>query len=380
MKKIAFFGNALLDRKGSGTSVVAVRTLNVLLKTNFQIYIICKNSYEKTALENKFSSKNVYFVILPKVRTKYFSGFFQYLLFSRKTDLVFDLLFFSVPRMYPLYWNFPAKKFVCFFHAAGDISAAKDKFILSTHVYNWVAKLFWHKLAAIVAVSQDARNEIHNYYRIPLSAIRIIPLGADSFLNLSSSKIPIKNGFSKKSLKIVVAGRWQGFKNVAEAIKAVHEFSKLNKCEVVQILVGKSNTLGSDSVKNVIRSIRDLNYIHFEHLSAQELNWLFKYSDLYLVPSLNEGFGLPAFEAFAGGSKLLIHNKTPASTILGDFHGVYPCDMSKRIEIIKTIEFALADNLDVDVRQRRLFLSNYKLTWKDFDSKILLLFQDLLWY
>ena len=40
----------------------------------------------------------------------------------------------------PFFWFFPAKKIICTFHAAGDITAPRDYFVISREVYNFIIK------------------------------------------------------------------------------------------------------------------------------------------------------------------------------------------------------------------------------------------------
>ena len=103
-----------------------------------------------------FSSANL--ILFPAVNGNWLKSsrqYFKYAFSNRQVQL--DILHVSVPRFYPFFWLFPAKKFVCTFHAAGDITAEKDSFIFSREIYNLTAKIFYRKLHGIIAVSDFAR-------------------------------------------------------------------------------------------------------------------------------------------------------------------------------------------------------------------------------
>ena len=53
-----------------------------------------------------------------------------------------------------------------------------------------------------------------------------------------------------------------------------------------------------------------------EYLSDQDLTKEYRKASVVFNPSINEGFGLPAFEAFAEGARLIVHSGTPADEIL----------------------------------------------------------------
>jgi 3'-phosphoadenosine 5'-phosphosulfate (PAPS) 3'-phosphatase len=58
-------------------------------------------------------------------------------------------------------------------------------------------------------------------------------------------------------------------------------------------------------------------------------------------PSINEGFGLPAFEAFGEGARLLVHIDTPAADYLNDFDNVTAADLSNSRFILNAIQTAI---------------------------------------
>ena len=137
---------------------------------------------------------------------------------SQKSFIV-DVLHFSVPRFYPFFWLFPAKKFVCTFHAGGDVTSFKEKFILSREIYNITAKIFYGKLNLIIAVSEHGRKEISEVYRIPSNSISVMHPGTDDIWHLTTKNKIIAETPGKKLILII--GRWQHYKNVQMVSKAL---------------------------------------------------------------------------------------------------------------------------------------------------------------
>lgn len=368
--RVGWFASGFVARSASGTSYVAKQTILFLLthhRKNFEIVLFSKNQDETNFLKNSLEFSGAKIIELPKVKIRFMSSSRQFYKFCRKREPVVDILHFSTARLYPYFWRFPSRKFISTFHAAGDVTIKPGKFVLSRHIYNLIVRLQWKKLDAIIAVSEFAKNEIISHYKIAKPAIRIIPPGADAFLSIGSKPIPRLENVGHL---ISILGRWQNHKNVGFALK---QLDKINECNVERFhlaLVGRSNVLGREAVEKIISSVSNSEISIFEYLEPGELNWLFLNSKLVIIPSLNEGFGLPSFEAFAGGANILVHSGTPASTILKNQPGVYFCDMtnpqafsSKVLEIMEDLE-------ELDKSQRTQLLRELKLTWEDYGKNI----------
>jgi glycosyltransferase involved in cell wall biosynthesis len=380
--KVAFFASSFAGRSASGTAYVAKTTVKILLKdykNEFQVILFSKNDNETTSLKKDPDLFGSLIQQLPEVKYSFLKSsrqFYKSCMSKNIKNLEIDLLHFSVARFYPFYWFFPAKKFFCNYHSAGDITVKSDKFVLSKHVYNRVARWQWRHFDAITALSEFARNEIHVNLKIPKCAIRVVPIGIDSFSKSKSKKIMKLD--SRKPF-IAVLGR-QSFKNVSTACKAIRliNFKPNNSPHLV--VVGKSKVTGSELVRNEL-SHHEINKITtFDYLSEDELVWLFRNAELVVIPSLNEGFGLPSFEAFAGGAKILVHQGTPASTILKEFSGVYSCDMNDYHEIQNSVNRIRLLKHKVNLKTRQEEVSTLQLSWKDFGSRQVGIYRDLMNY
>jgi 3'-phosphoadenosine 5'-phosphosulfate (PAPS) 3'-phosphatase len=80
-------------------------------------------------------------------------------------------------------------------------------------------------------------------------------------------------------------------------------------------------------------------------------------------PSINEGFGLPAFEAFGEGARLLVHIDTPAADYLNDFENVTAADLSDSRFILNAIKTAL-NSEKISTEIARAHLHSINADWK----------------
>ncbi len=367
--RIGWFASGFVGRPASGTAYVARRVVEHLItrrSDKFEIILFTKNELESSQAHLDSILKSATIVELPAVKGSFMNGSRQFYKYCKNSEIIVDFLIFSVARVYPFFWKFPAKKFICIFHAAGDVTVKADKFVLSKHIYNYVNKLQWKYFDAIIAVSEFARREIIENYGVAAAAIRIIPPGVDSFKQESISR---PNSIKSNKPIVAVMGRWQTFKNVGFTCKILRELRKNSSIDFHIVLVGRSNVKGRENVENEIKLHSKQSITVIEYLEPSELVWLYQNAKLTIVPSLNEGFGMPSFEAYASGATLLVHSKTPAASMLKNESGVYSCNMEDFAESFSQIKFILENYAPVDIISRSNFISNRKLTWEDFGEK-----------
>jgi glycosyltransferase involved in cell wall biosynthesis len=373
--KVAWFASAFIGRKASGTAQAARKIVENLINNHsadIQVVLLAKNNYEIELIRNEkiFADQKV--ILLPQVRGNFLKSsrqFYKYCLNNKNSDL--DILHYSVPRVYPFYWFFPAKKIVCTFHAGGDVTAPRDFFSISREVYNLIIKLQWKKFAAIVADSEFASNEISTAYKIHHKYITKIYLGADSLWSELDEEI------KRDSNLVLIIGRWQKYKNIHTVINAFknYEVTKNNKIKLK--VIGKS---GQKDNKFILDSLKDfpLNQIEIiEYLSDYELAREYRKASVVFHPSINEGFGLPAFEAFGEGARVVAHSGTPADEILNTQSGVIFQNMLDEKTVIESYRSILHEKFG-DITGRRAFLESVNATWAASTKKYVELYKAIL--
>jgi glycosyltransferase involved in cell wall biosynthesis len=267
-------------------------------------------------------------------------------------------LHFSVARLYPFYWKFPAKKFFCTFHAGGEITVPQGKFILSRKIYNTIVRFQWNQLDRIFADSEFGIKEIEDYYKIPRSRITLVHLGADHLWKIKPKKVKI----NKAKLNVAIIGRWQKYKNVHSILAAYADLSNLSKDRLHLFLIGKQTKGGMRLVQPLINQIDSNNLTTIDYLTDSELKFIYQNMQLVIHPSINEGFGLPAFEAFGEGVPVAVHNGLPADYYLGGNSQVMALDMTNQSQI-KNLLLSVDKLRNEDFTKRRKFLISNKMTW-----------------
>ena len=357
--RIGWFANSFVDRSATGTGRVAeelVKRFSKKYSDKFETFLICDQNTNIKAIAENVDFQNLHIVNLPKKKFRKFRSIRQYFAASRVFDEDLDLLHFLAPRQYPFFWHFPSRLFISTYHAAGDITAVADKFVLSRHIFNLVGKYQNKHLNKIVAVSDPAAEEINQAYGISKDKIVSIPLGTDHLWELPETERPEKEPY------ILIIGRWQKYKNVHRILEAIADCDTNNLLPKI-VLIGKSQVPGNELVKKEIMKITKDSIKCLDYVTDIQLKSYYQHSSLVIHPSVNEGFGWPPFEAFGEGAKILIHSGTPASKYLNNQVGVTAVNLlDSKNAIYKAINDAMCP-VSIDISTRRNFLKNIGCTW-----------------
>ncbi len=102
-------------------------------------------------------------------------------------------------------------------------------------------------------------------------------------------------------------------KNLAFLIRVVHEIRKTH--DIKLLLVGRPNPkIFNNSEKEILATITELNMkeqvVFAGYVPDEDLPALYKHAQLYVFPSIYEGFGIPILEAFHYQVPVVVANNT----------------------------------------------------------------------
>jgi glycosyltransferase involved in cell wall biosynthesis len=171
----------------------------------------------------------------------------------------------------------------------------------------------------IIAISGATRDDLVRHYGAAPEKIRVIPHGIDDGFHPLRQDVVTREvsrlGFSQPYILFV--GTIQPRKNVARLIAAFDILAESNP-ELELILAGKRGWL-AERIDAAIRSSRHRDRIRITgHVPDASLPALYNGAQAVVLPSLYEGFGLPALEAMASGTPVVVSNRGALPGIAGD--------------------------------------------------------------
>ena len=166
--------------------------------------------------------------------------------------------------------------------------------------------------------SKNSQNDIIRFFGTPIDKISITYNGVgEEFRIKEKSEIVYlyqKYGISKESKIILYVGNLKPHKNTETLLKAI---SYLDRHDTVLLLVGKSFNNVHLEVQEKKLGITS-SVVHTGLVGKEELIDLYNLADVFVFPSLYEGFGLPPLEAMACGTPVIASDNSSIPEVLGD--------------------------------------------------------------
>jgi glycosyltransferase involved in cell wall biosynthesis len=169
----------------------------------------------------------------------------------------------------------------------------------------------------VIAVSEFCADEVVTHTAIDRDRIRVVPNGVDRDRATAAAVKKARLIYAIDDLPYVFwAGTFQPRKNVRVLLDA---FSRLDPAIVPHrlVLAGPPGWKPDDADAEVVAGLGDrirlLGPVHREQLFP-----LFAGADLYALPSLHEGFGIPALEAMAQETPVLCSDIPALREVAGD--------------------------------------------------------------
>jgi len=314
--KVALMSYAVDGRKAKGTALYAKKVIEGIIDDpRFEFYLV---HYEKS---DEAIYSNGQEILMPKVKLPYASHFVSQLLFFWKyRKNKFDIIHWFQPRVYPFFWLAPAKKIIVTTHGAGD-KTAPGNWIFSRKVFNFVLTAFHSKVDAFVAVSEYGRKEIYDNYHAEMDHIYFTYNGGgENFhqINKNEAKERVKEKYGIDSPFILNIARHIPHKNILNLINAYKILGDKYEREENLVIVGKRGS-ESEKIFELVKNYDLSNRVNFiEYIEEGDLNLLYSASDLFIFPSLQEGFGIPIIEAMSCGTPVITSNLSSMPEIAGD--------------------------------------------------------------
>lgn len=185
--------------------------------------------------------------------------------------------------------------------------------------YNFMIKYSLNKARKIIAVSQNTKKDIVALFHIPQEKIKVVyegveedfyPMRDEHSLNLVKEKYGINAPF------LFYVGLKKPHKNLKRLLEAFRILKSQGRREKL-VLAGKEDH--RYPLENVAKEMGLEGEIIFTgYVSKNELVMLYNASEIFIFPSLYEGFGLPILEAMACGKPVITSNCSSIPEVAGD--------------------------------------------------------------
>lgn len=201
------------------------------------------------------------------------------------------------------------KKFPEFF-------SRKDRMILDRAV-----KYAKKRAAKIIVPSEFTRNEIVNLYGVAPDKVAVTYEGVDdqfrTMANADAADL-VAEKYGIESPYVLTVGVIQPRKNLRRLLEGFAKLKQSHPCEHKLVVVGKYGWKESGLERHVKQLGLGGDVILTGYVPYEDLPALYGAADVFVYPSIYEGFGLPPLEAMACGTPVITGNRASLPEVIGE--------------------------------------------------------------
>ena len=341
--KIAINAIRVSRKGGGGLDHYIIHLVNQLAKmgVDFDLFTVAPHHFTQV---NPRRIRNLFIIFGDLIRLIWTQIFFPFYLFFGKYDLVFspsqiDALPFS-----------PVKQVITVLDLIPFILTEqkhKHLFFLKT-----LFPMALKKGTQIITISENTKRDLLRLFTVPEDLVTVIPLSP-----LNDCKRPEKS-FQNNIPYIFCLSNNDPHKNLARLIEAFSLIKDRSHCHLM--IAGYQNPAHQEKLDRLVLEKKIGNRVRFlGHVSDEELQTLYRECEIFVYPSLYEGFGLPPLEALSYGVPTIVSRSSSLPEVVGEA-GLYfdpqsVQDMGEKMLQLLMDEKLKAKLRDLGVKQAQLF-------------------------
>ena len=171
----------------------------------------------------------------------------------------------------------------------------------------------------IITDSNSTKKDLIHYFNVPEEKIKVILLAADEkFQPLNDEETKeVKQKYHLNFPFILYLGGLAAHKNISTLIKAFYTLKK-KKFQHKLVITGKKRWKYNEIFETIDKLNLQKDVIFTGCVLDEDLPALYNAADLFVYPSLYEGFGLPPLEAMVCGTPVITSNTSSLPEVVGD--------------------------------------------------------------
>lgn len=180
-------------------------------------------------------------------------------------------------------------------------------------LYRFPFKIAAKNAKVIVAISENTKKDIMRLYNIPAEKVFVVHIGYAKTDNILENNT--QNPYGEYILN--VPSNHYPHKNLLGLIEAYHRISLFSSHKL--IIVGKTSPRFSNQIVAKIAQLGlSKRIMMLNNLTDEELAKIYQNADLFVYPSLYEGFGMPPLEAMSYGVPVIASSAASIPEACGD--------------------------------------------------------------
>ena len=174
----------------------------------------------------------------------------------------------------------------------------------------------------VMTVSNASKRDLLGFFDIDPERVRVIPNGIDPAMTTEMDPdelARIKARFQLDGRSILFVGNIKPHKNVERLIEAFARLREDESLKDVKLIVVGDELSKYPALRRAVARHQIRRHVRFfGFVPEMTLVALYRAADVFVLPSLYEGFGLPVLEAMANGTPVVTSNLSSLPEVVGD--------------------------------------------------------------
>ena len=255
------------------------------------------------------------------------------------SDIYYKLLWNIIPISYSVFFGKKAQITQFFNYAVPPGVKGKKVTIIYDMAYKAIPETVrkktrrWLELTVkksckradrIITISEFSKSEIIKYLHIPENRVVVMPMGVNSELfhtNYAKEEVEIlKEKYNINGQYFLYLGTLEPRKNIERIIEAYSCLvERKSKREIPSLVLAGKKGWMYNSIFEKVKQLGIENKVVFTgYVLENEVPILMHGANIFIFPSLYEGFGMPVIEAMSCGTPVITSNTTSLDEISGD--------------------------------------------------------------
>lgn len=214
------------------------------------------------------------------------------------------------------------------------------EFLPFKFVHLYFKFIFWFvckRANRIITVSESTKRDLLKFFKADENKITVIPLGVDKeFIQKNANEVEYlyeKHSIPRNKKILLYVGNLLPHKNLDRLLEGFAQMGRKEDC--VLVLVGKAFEGRTQGTREKALGI-EAHVLHAGKVSQEDLINFYNLADLFVLPSLYEGFGLPVLEALACGTPVACSDTSSLPEVGGNvakyFNPKDPASIAKTLD------------------------------------------------
>lgn len=213
------------------------------------------------------------------------------------------------------------------------------------------ARLYARRARAIIADSEYSKRAVVARLRVHPAKVVVIPVALAPGFGPASLGAAPRQRYGIAGPYILYVGNFKPHKNLPGLLRAYARLPEPLRAAHRLVLAGGDRE-GEAGLERLTRDLGVADRVGFPGpIDEADLPGLYGEAALFVLPSLEEGFGLPAVEAMACGTPVLASNRAALPEVLGD--GALLVDPTNEAAATDAMARVLSDGALRDALRRR---------------------------